>query len=274
MAFGGTRTFHRLACAIEDAGFEIRDMLMWLYGSGFPKSLDISKAIDRAAGAERKVVETRRVKGGGTEHINRGNLAQDFRPGAYQKGENVLDVTEPATEGAKLWDGYGTALKPAWEPIILGMKPCAGTFAENALKHGVAGLNIDGSRIDLNGDYKCAPNGRPSQTGLADNYDPAKANQADTVGRWPANVILDEDAAAMFPDAPGQLADASRNSDQRKTQNTYGAMKRGKAAPNAAIPMKARPISRHYLAHADSILDQPPDSSIQPRPTVPSAAPT
>jgi DNA modification methylase len=203
MAFGGTRTFHRLACAIEDAGFEIRDMLMWLYGSGFPKSLDISKAIDRAAGAERKVVETRRVKGGGTEHINRGNLAQDFRPGAYQKGENVLDVTEPATEGAKLWDGYGTALKPAWEPIILGMKPCAGTFAENALGHGVAGLNIDGSRIDLDGDYKCGANGRPSQTGLGDNYDAAKANQPSDVGRWPANLILDEEAAALLDDQSG-----------------------------------------------------------------------
>ena len=230
MAFGGTRTFHRLACAIEDAGFEIRDMLMWLYGSGFPKSLDISKAIDKAAGVERKVIETKRVKGGGTEHINRGNLAQDFRPGAYQKGENVLDVTEPATDAAKLWDGYGTALKPAWEPIILGMKPLDGTFAENALQHGVAGVNVDGSRIGW-------PNGKPEigtpgwggpnkkLSAVPDQIGETVArSEANDPGRWPANVILDEESAIALDESVGILTSGARTGARysRKTKNTFG----------------------------------------------------
>lgn len=192
MAFGGTRTNHRLACAIEDAGFEIRDMLMWLYGSGFPKSLDISKAIDKQAGAEREVVSigtpVKRMIPGADQNNTGSWIKDDSR-------EFVPTETLPSTESAKLWDGYGTALKPAYEPIIIGMKPLDGTFAGNALKHGVAGLNIDGSRIDLDGDYKCGANGRPSQTGLGDNYDPAKANQSSEIGRWPSNVILDEEVA-------------------------------------------------------------------------------
>lgn len=210
LAFGGTRTHHRLMCAIEDGGFEIRDCLMWLYGSGFPKSLDISKAIDKRAGVEREVIEQRRVKGGGTEHINRGNLAQDFRPGAYQKGENVLDVTVPATDAAKLWYGYGTALKPAWEPIVLAMKPCEGTFAENALKWGVAGLNIDGSRIEggsrllreARRDEESDENRNSYSKGLAGS----KAVGVTDSGRWPANTLFDEEAAELLDIQTGELS--------------------------------------------------------------------
>src|SRR5579862_2961736 len=162
LAFGGTRTFHRLACAIEDAGWEIRDTLMWLYGSGFPKSLDISKAIDKQAGAEREVIG-RKPKMGGVVHKPNGtgwDRPWQSEPGAEDR---LLNITDPSTDAAKLWDGWGTALKPAWEPIIVAMKPLDGTFAENAQKHGVAGLNIEGGRIPLNGDYKCGANGRPSQ---------------------------------------------------------------------------------------------------------------
>jgi hypothetical protein len=148
LAFGGTRLFHRLAVAIEDAGWEIRDTLMWVYGSGFPKSHDVSKAIDKAAGAKREVVETRRVKGGGMEHVNRTNAGMHgYRPDGYQKGENVLDITAPSTDLAKKYAGWGTALKPAWEPIIMARKPLIGTVAANFEKHGVGGLNIDGCRI-------------------------------------------------------------------------------------------------------------------------------
>ena len=103
-AFGGTRTHHRLMCFIEDAGWEIRDCAMWLYGSGFPKSHNISKAIDKAKGRKREIIEKIRIKGGGTEHINRGNLDQEFRPGDYQKGENVLDITIPASKEAEFWE--------------------------------------------------------------------------------------------------------------------------------------------------------------------------
>jgi DNA modification methylase len=137
MAFGGTRTFHRLACAIEDAGWEIRDCMMWIYGSGFPKSLDISKAIDKAAGITRPIL---------SEYQNRASFDENGEGGGgFQRG--TIQVTTPASAASALWQGYGTALKPAWEPIIIAMKPLEGTYAENAQKWGVAGLWIEGGRI-------------------------------------------------------------------------------------------------------------------------------
>jgi len=139
-AFGGTRTVHRLAVAIEDAGWIIRDRMAWIYGSGFPKSHNISKAIDKAAGAERE-----QIPATGGLHSNR-NLNDD----GWSKIGTVspmMDSQSPATPAAELWDGYGTALKPAHEPIILAMKPLDGTFAQNAQKWGVAGLWIDGGKV-------------------------------------------------------------------------------------------------------------------------------
>jgi site-specific DNA-methyltransferase (adenine-specific) len=115
LAFGGTRTHHRLMCAIEDAGWEIRDVIMWVYGSGFPKSHDISKAIDKAAGAEREVIR----ECDSTYGMNKTRVEQGYRPNEVKPGA----ITAPATEAAALWDGWGTALKPAWEPIIVAMKP-------------------------------------------------------------------------------------------------------------------------------------------------------
>lgn len=151
LAFGGSRTFHRLAVAIEDAGWEIRDTIMYLYGSGFPKSHDISKAIDKAAGVEREVVgestfaklrkSSRRVADGGSPEGG-----HDLHFG----GDAI--ITAPATPAAQEWSGYGTALKPAHEPIIVAMKPLDGTFAENAQRWGVAGMWIDGGRVGTGDD--------------------------------------------------------------------------------------------------------------------------
>jgi len=134
LCFGGTRTFHRAAVGIEDAGWEIRDTLMWLYGSGFPKSLNIGKAIDKTKGTEKIVGKGRAGKTalGQSSEWNKTNNPHEF------------NITEPNSDEAKLWDGWGTALKPAYEPIVLAMKPVDKTFANNALKHKVAGLNIDG----------------------------------------------------------------------------------------------------------------------------------
>lgn len=194
----GTRTQHRMAVNIEDAGFEIRDVILWLYGSGFPKSLDVGKAIDKFAGAERQVVSTgkpvKRMIPGADQNANGSWIKDNGR-------EFVPTETAPATDEAKQWDGWGTALKPACELFTLARKPLVGTVAQNVLKHGTGGLNIDGCRIELNGDYKCKANGRPSQTGLGDNYSPENANQADTVGRWPANVIHDgsDEVLERFP---------------------------------------------------------------------------
>ena len=190
LAFAGTRTQHRMACNIEDAGFEIRDMIAWVYGSGFPKSLDVSKAIDKAAGAEREVVGSKLGMPGYSMTDGKGGLYGDGF-GANGTGEGECRVTAPATEAAQQWQGWGTALKPALEPVTVARKPFKGTVAANVLEHGTGALNVDGCRVELNGDYKCKPNGRPSQTGLGDKYDPLKANQPDTQGRWPANLIHD-----------------------------------------------------------------------------------
>ncbi|MFT4021997.1 MAG: DNA methyltransferase, partial [Acinetobacter sp.] len=129
LAFAGTRTQHRMACNIEDAGFEIRDMIAWVYGSGFPKSHDVSKAIDKVMGAEREVIgENKFAHRNGKKNLNCYGVAS--RP----------DETAPHTEQAKQWQGFGTALKPALEPITLARKPFKGTVAQNVLEHGTGAI--------------------------------------------------------------------------------------------------------------------------------------
>jgi DNA modification methylase len=278
LAFGGTRTYHRLAVAIEDAGWEIRDCLMWLYGSGFPKSLDISKAIQ-------KEFECRYLKN--ANHVERSyqrfpvelnGARTDFavvnaviRQEAEQRNGMGIGVevgfkdqtdtllfesTEPTDSntilswkkeledlskntsksitlikletitGLKIWnlpqspttlrnilnfDGHGTALKPAWEPIIVAMKPIDGTFAENAEKWGVAGINVDGSRIGIDGGTrKLNPEKRQSVTAYGDGLNGGGCEDIGK-GRWPANLILDEEAAAMLDGKSGGTV--SRPSD-------------------------------------------------------------
>ena len=202
LAFGGTRTFHRLTVAIEDAGWEIRDCMMWLYGSGFPKSLDISKAIDKAAGVEREVVGSKLGMPGMAKDGSNQNSNFD---GAFQgKDGKTLstDITAPNTEAAKLWDGFGTALKPAWEPIVVAMKPLDGTFAQNALKFGVAGLNIDLARIQSNETLARPFNEANNKTyGKYQQF----GNPTEPKGRWPANLLLDQEAGAMLDAQSGIL---------------------------------------------------------------------
>lgn len=192
VAFGGTRTFHRMAVAIEDAGFEVRDTLMWLYGTGFPKSHDVSKGIDKAAGATREVVGSnpnhRAVSGVGYE-------------GVYAGGNTgAADVTAPATEAARQWRGWGTALKPAWEPIILARKPLVGTVVANVLAHGTGALNIDACRIatseNLNGgaysDGARVAQAWSDATGMmATGGGRLPGAYSQPEGRWPANVLHD-----------------------------------------------------------------------------------
>ena len=149
LAFGGTRTFWRLAAAIDEAGFEYRDTLCWLYGSGFPKSLDVSKAIDKAAGAEREVIGHYE----GPEGYGRAGKKEHCKPNNWTPSGTTNwghDITAPATDAARQWDGWGTALKPAWEPIIVARKPLSGTVAANVLEHGTGALNINfASRVPV-----------------------------------------------------------------------------------------------------------------------------
>jgi DNA modification methylase len=200
LVFGGTRTYHRLACAIEDAGWEIRDCMMWIYGSGFPKSLDISKAIDKAAGKKREVIK--QTKSGGYKRLMITNKEGGFRPDDYYPEGNKFTTKEAITDLAQLWNGWGTALKPAWEPIIVAMKPLDGTFAHNAEKYGVAGLWIDGGRINYQSeqDKKLGQSARPSLT--KDTMFPIggfdRSERSNIQGRWPANLILDDQAGAML----------------------------------------------------------------------------
>jgi DNA modification methylase len=221
LAFGGTRMYHRLAAGIEDAGFEIRDTLMWLYGSGFPKSLDVSKAIDKAAGAEREVVGERTFGKTSTGQASGWNTNAVAATGRQ-------DITAPSTQAAKRWQGWGTALKPAVEPIVLARKPLIGTVAENVLTHGTGALNIDASRIGTDGGtYKASkPDG--SSNGIYGEGINGKVDiGALNAGRWPANILLDEEAAAMLDeqsgDRPtGEVKPYTRDSDNRVYSGVWG----------------------------------------------------
>lgn len=277
MAFGGTRTFHRLAVAIEDAGWEIRDTLMWVYGSGFPKSLDVSKAIDKMDAVEeqrarrfrftewvrstgvtakqidqatatnmgghyttnasqpaimtRKHLEAcRHLLGDVPEWVEReadirsvesqnmaerevikkdGRSANESWLGTARRGETGFgigewDITAPATSEAKQWEGWGTALKPAWEPIILARKPLIGTVAENVLKYGTGGINVDGCRVESEETWtKTTSSLNSSHISFADHRWGLKEidKHGHSQGRWPANLIHDgsEEVVGVFP---------------------------------------------------------------------------
>jgi site-specific DNA-methyltransferase (adenine-specific) len=198
LAFGGTRMFHRLMVAIEDAGFELRDTLCWLYGQGMPKSHDVSKAIDKAAGAERVVVgQGRSGATAGMQGLGASGMGGSF------------DITAPATPEAQQWDGYGTALAPSWEPIVLARKPLSGTVAANVLEHGTGGLNIDGCRLgDGNGGPR--PEYRPNYKNRAYGKGLGGGAWDDSRGRWPPNVALDEEAAAMLDAQSGVSTSSDR----------------------------------------------------------------
>ena len=192
LSFGGSRTYHRMAVAIEDAGFEIRDQIMWVYGSGFPKSLNIDKAIDKAAGVEREVLGVKRMQ----PDIRGNNYAQGKRDYA---GDTVPQyITEPATAAAKQWQGWGTALKPAHEPIVLARKPVEGTVANNVLTFGTGGLNIDGTRVATDDAFG---GGAKGTSGFAAGYDADGWVAGSDKGRFPANFIHDgsDEILQLFP---------------------------------------------------------------------------
>ena len=205
LAFAGTRTHHRMAVAIEDAGFEIRDMIAWVYGSGFPKSLDVSKAIDKAAGAEREVVGVREEFAARANKQRKGVSWADksVADGSFSNPDQVGTITAPATPEAQQWAGFGTALKPALEPITMARKPLTGTVAANVLQHGTGAINVDGCRVGAEA--------RPvmvrtetvvSATSMSGQSTGATSSgELTTAGRWPANLIHDgsDEVVGLFP---------------------------------------------------------------------------
>jgi DNA modification methylase len=210
-AFGGTRTYHRMTAAIEDAGFEIRDSIHWIYGSGFPKSLDVSKAIDKAAGAEREVIGIRRdaakLNNSGNHQYQEGWQRPHREDPDYRERKSA--VTAPATEMAAAWSGWGTALKPAHEPIVVARKPLNGTVADTVQAHGTGALNIDACRVGAGGHLAWSA---PRDMGYHGGTDVADSVATESEhGRWPANLILthhpDCTTTDCTPDCPCTLLD-------------------------------------------------------------------
>ena len=217
LSFGATRTWHRMACAVEDAGFEIRDTITWHYSSGFLKSLDVSKAIDKAAGAEREVVG---------QADRKASLGSTGVLGASRFGE-VPVITAPATTAARQWFGWGTALKPASEPIIVARKPLEGTGAANVLAHGTGALNIDATRVPG------ALGGDPNRFAKTDGGSFASFSEAPVVrseGRWPANVVFahtpdcgPDDSTACVEGCPVAELDAQSGIGRTNRPSSRGA---------------------------------------------------
>lgn len=204
LSFGGSRTYHRIAIGIEDAGFELRDSLMWLYGKGFPKSQNVSLAIDKAAGAVREVVGTRMLTGNAA--LTTKEKGGTFAVQVGSAPSKTIDVTAPSTPLAEEWEGYGTALKPAYEPIALARKPTVGTMVENVRQWSVGGLAIDACRIGR--DEGDSSGWSKSGSSASDNLAMSGGNterraKPDAEGRWPANLILDEEAAAALDERTG-----------------------------------------------------------------------
>lgn len=187
LSFFGTRTYDWGTLSIRLAGFEIRDCIMWVYGSGFPKSLDISKAIDKAAGAERQVV--------GKKTGPASRPLPNIKGGNYMGGgKELLDLsnlTAPATAEAKQWAGYGTALKPACEPICVARKPLEGTVIENVLKHGTGGINIDAGRVETTETWAGVKGGKPETVNVYGPLLNQERSGSHEGGRFPANLIHD-----------------------------------------------------------------------------------
>jgi DNA modification methylase len=229
LAFAGTRTYHRMASGVEDAGFEIRDCIAWMYGSGFPKSLDVSKAIDKAAGAERDVVGTvKKTPSAGGENTNTGWT----RP--WAEGKSTMDITAPATPAAHKWNGWGTALKPAYEPIVVARKPLTGTVAQNVLEHGTGALNIDACRIGTQETLGRTNNARdaynPTSYTLATS-DRTTFDRSDSAGgRWPANIALDATAAKMLDEQSGERPGCSPYTRATSAQGIYGPERQSETA--------------------------------------------
>jgi site-specific DNA-methyltransferase (adenine-specific) len=224
IAFSGSRTYHRMAVAIEDAGFQIRDQIMWVYGSGFPKSHNISKGIDKASDFEGEVI--------GTEKIDIGIQGGSMHAG---RQTNVVEreVVELSPDAAK-WQGWGTALKPAHEPMVLARKPLEGTVANNVLTFGVGGLNIDGSRVAHQSEADRAsatPQGKVTSNKMAGSApDTENAGRVDverpdtSLGRFPANFIHDgsDEVVALFPQGGASGKASGPTMTGESTSNSRG----------------------------------------------------
>jgi len=190
LAFAGSRTQDLMSISLRLAGFEVRDIIQWLYGSGFPKSHDVSKSIDKIKGESRRIIGEKKT---GMDKSSKQTMRFSKKTHLNEKGQSVFYITAPSSQEAKQWEGWGTALKPAYEPVILCRKPFKGSVAQNVLDHGTGAINIDGCRIETD-DYL----GRTSSYNFNFNFDTLKRNKkrerrSNPLGRWASNVILDNE---------------------------------------------------------------------------------
>ena len=259
LAFGGTRTYHRLACAIEDAGFEIRDTIAWVYGSGFPKSYDISKGIDKQAGATGEVIGKEMVDVG----MQSGNMHAGRKSVIVER-----NITAPSTPEAQLWDGWGTALKPAFEPIVVAMKPIDGTFVNNALTWGVAGLNIDGGRVGFqddadyqestqknrHGDFNSNGGIRVPTKGIYHGDNRPPVNYEPSKGRFPANFIHDgsDEVVGLFPQTTSGGANGKRQLGPYSDNRTWSVSKTPGAETQNGLPESSGSAARFFYCFSSS----------------------
>lgn len=248
LAFGGTRTYHRLACAIEDAGWEVRDCIAWVYGSGFPKSLNVSKAIDatiRLGGSNtRRLRQTEQETGGDSYVLNGKNNGILGESKKWDRKEWF-----PTTDLARQWSGWGTSLKPAYEPIIVARKPLAGTVAENVTAHGTGAMNVDGCRVSAEKATGWGGGGsKLYEGGLSREGGEARLQDA---GRWPANLIHDgsADAVGLFPNDGEQsaarffyCAKASRRDREEGCEGLSDSVELIGAAGHKINPMTGKPV--------------------------------
>jgi len=218
LSFAGSRTYHRMAVNIEDAGFEIRDMLGWLYGSGFPKSHNIGKAVDKLQGNKREVVGKYKNLSPGDEWRISGNFG----------GESTNQNKRSITKGNSEWEGWGTALKPAHEPIVMARKPFNTSVAENVLTHGTGGINIDECRVGT--DEKLSRPVNSASNNVYGKYN-TFGNDVEPQGRFPANIIHDgseevlevfEESSRFFYCAKASKAERNMGLDDFETKKAGG----------------------------------------------------
>ena len=218
LVFAGSRTQDLMSVALRLAGFEVRDTVQWLYGSGFPKSLDVSKAIDKMKGAQREVV------GKTYAGLHKSSGATVSRTSETTKdNDRWVDVTAPSSDEAREWEGWETALKPAYEPAILVRKELDGTVANNVLEHGVGGLNIDGCKVgdeDMSAQWDRTWN---ENTGpMGQRYSQSSRRKKNSVGRYPSNVLLDEPASAALTEQAGDVSRFFYTSKPSKREREAG----------------------------------------------------
>lgn len=230
LSFAGTRTYDWMVLGLRLAGFEIRDQLAWIYGSGFPKSLDISKAIDKKFGAERNKIKSKarnpKTSGGGQDGTQGATRPYIEKAIKENGGIHYIDDNNPITNQAKEWQGWGTALKPALEPIVMARKPLDGTVADNVLKHGVGGINIDGCRVATDEQWqgRDLPNAKDGVT-WGGNLNSSSSSSSHELGRFPANVIHDgsDEVVALFPsDGDDSAARFFYTAKASQSERNYG----------------------------------------------------